>query len=62
MARRQDVFMLDCYSWVLAGNGDYAQADAAIRKALTVGVKDPKILQPARAIESKLESRLLSAY
>ncbi|MCU1338980.1 MAG: hypothetical protein JWO19_4561 [Bryobacterales bacterium] len=54
LARRHDVYTLDAYAWALAASGDYRQADAEIRKALAVGVKDPKILQHAAAIAAKL--------
>jgi tetratricopeptide (TPR) repeat protein len=50
LARRHDVFTLDCYAWALAANGDYSGADAEIHKALAVGVKDPTILYHAGAI------------
>ena len=48
--RRQDVYTLDTYAWALAANGDYDQADTQIRKALAVGVKDPRLLFHAGAI------------
>lgn len=51
IARRKDVFTLDCYAWALAANGRFAEAGAQIRKALDVGVKDPKLLAHARLIE-----------
>jgi len=51
LARRHDVYTLDCYAWALAGTGDYARAEAEIQKALAVGVKDPKILHHAQVIE-----------
>ena len=50
VARRQDVYTLDTYAWALAANGDYDQADTQIRKALAVGVKDPRLLFHAGAI------------
>jgi tetratricopeptide (TPR) repeat protein len=56
LARRQDVFTLDCHAWALAANGNYAGASAEIKKALAVGVKDPRILQHARIIEEHLKS------
>jgi tetratricopeptide (TPR) repeat protein len=54
IARRRDVFTLDCYAWALAANGDYAAANAQIQKALQVGVKDPKILAHAGFIAQHL--------
>ena len=55
LSRRKDVFTLDCHAWALAANGKYADADAEIRKALAVGVKDPRILEHARVIEEHLQ-------
>jgi tetratricopeptide (TPR) repeat protein len=54
LARRHDVYTLDCYAWALAATGDYRRADVEIRKALAVGVKDPKILHHAAVISAKL--------
>ncbi|HEV2198879.1 MAG TPA: tetratricopeptide repeat protein [Bryobacteraceae bacterium] len=54
LARRRDVNTLDCYAWSLAASGDYAGADVQIRKALAVGVKDPRILAHAGAIAMHL--------
>jgi tetratricopeptide (TPR) repeat protein len=59
LARRHDVFTLDSHAWSLAANGDYAHADVEMRKALAVGVKDPKILQHADAIAQHLRKRKL---
>jgi Flp pilus assembly protein TadD len=53
MARRHDVYTLDCYAWALAANGDYQGANRQIQKALSVGVKDPKILRHARQIADR---------
>jgi tetratricopeptide (TPR) repeat protein len=50
MARRHDVFTLDAYAWALAVDGDYAGAQEYIGKALSIGVRDPKILAHARFI------------
>jgi tetratricopeptide (TPR) repeat protein len=55
LSRRHDVFTLDCYAWALASNGDYAGAEAQIRLARAFGVKDPKISQHAKVIESHLQ-------
>ena len=59
MARRHDVYTLDSYAWSLAANGDYANAAAQIRQALAVGLKDPKLLQHAEAIEQHLRQQTL---
>ncbi len=60
LARRQDVFTLDCYAWALAANGEYFAAQEQIQKALKVGVKDPRILSHARSIAMQLENAKLA--
>jgi tetratricopeptide (TPR) repeat protein len=50
IARRHDAFTLDAYAWSLAAAGDYSQANSEMRKALAFGLKDPKVLDHARAI------------
>jgi tetratricopeptide (TPR) repeat protein len=52
--RRKDVVTLDSYAWALAANGDFDAANAQIRKALSVGVKDPRILAHAAFIAGQL--------
>ena len=54
VARRHDVYTLDAYACALAANGKYAEADAQMRKALAVGVKDPTVLAHAREIAGHL--------
>lgn len=54
IARRQDVFTLDCYAWALAATGDYRAAHAQMQKALQVGIKDPKIRSHARFIAEQM--------
>jgi tetratricopeptide (TPR) repeat protein len=61
LTRRRDIFTLDCHAWALAANGNYADASAEIREAIAVGVKDPRILEHARAIEEHLRSAASSA-
>ena len=61
LARRHDVYTLDCYAWALAASGDYRQADIEIRKALAVGVKDPRILRHAEVIAANLTEPAQSA-
>jgi len=53
-ARRHDVFTLDAYAWALAANGDYTAANNFIQQAVSVGVRDPKVLAHARAIAAHL--------
>jgi len=54
LARRHDAFTLDAYAWSLAASGDYAQANAEIKKAVAFGVKDPKVLHHAAEIAQHL--------
>jgi len=61
LARRHDVFTLDCYAWALAANGNFAAANVEIHKALAVGVKDPRILQHAHVIQDHLEQAVASS-
>jgi tetratricopeptide (TPR) repeat protein len=51
LARRHDAFTLDAYAWSLAESGDYMHANQEVRKALAFGLKDPKVVEHARAIE-----------
>lgn len=50
IARRRDVYTSDAYAWALYANGDAAAAQAAIRPALDLRVKDPVILKHAAAM------------
>lgn len=43
IARRQDVYTLDAYAWALYRNGQLAQAQQVIGRALAVGARDPKL-------------------
>ena len=53
LARRQDVFTLDCYAWALYASGKYPEARQAIERALSVGIQDPKLLRHAGEIALK---------
>ena len=61
LARRHDAFTLDAYAWSLAAQGDYAAADAEMKKALAFGVKDPKILKHASEIAERLSQTVAAA-
>jgi tetratricopeptide (TPR) repeat protein len=50
LARRHDAFTLDAYAWSWAGAGDYPRASLEMQKALAFGLKDPKVVEHARAI------------
>jgi tetratricopeptide (TPR) repeat protein len=56
LARRHDIFTLDCYAQALAAAGDYAKAEVQIQKAQATGVKDPKVLAHAGEIEMHLNT------
>ena len=53
LARRQDVFTLDCYAWALYANGKYLQAQVQIQRALSVGIQDAKLFRHAGEIALK---------
>lgn len=53
LARRHDAFTLDAYAWSLAAAGDYRHAAAEMQKALSFGLKDPKVLEHARSIAER---------
>ena len=50
-ARHHDVFTAASYASALSANGDRARAHAEMQKVLALGVKDPRILDCAAAIE-----------
>ena len=49
-AWRRDVFTLDCYAWALHVNGQDKEARKQIESALSVGVRDPKLIRHAAEI------------
>jgi tetratricopeptide (TPR) repeat protein len=53
LARRQDVYTLDCYAWALYANGKYSEAQQQIQRALSVGIQDAKLLRHAGEIALK---------
>src|SRR5215469_15195633 len=48
--RRHDAYTLAAYAWSLAASGDYIHAHTQMQKALAFGLKDPHVLEHARAI------------
>ncbi len=56
-ARRRDVYTLDSYAWALYSTGNYRRAYTQIKKALALGIRDPKILYHAGAIALRLNRR-----
>jgi tetratricopeptide (TPR) repeat protein len=51
---RQDVWTLDAYAWALYANARFPDADAALRKALAVGIQSAQIFDHAGHIAQKL--------
>jgi tetratricopeptide (TPR) repeat protein len=51
--RRQDVHTLDAYAWALFRAGRTAEADAVMKRVLTVGIRDARILTHAGAIAAQ---------
>ena len=56
-ARRHDVFTLDAYAWALHLNGREAEARKQIDAAMSVGVRDPKMLNHADQIATERNGR-----
>jgi tetratricopeptide (TPR) repeat protein len=50
LTRRHDAYTLAAYAWSLAATGDYSRAETQMQKALAFGLKDPRVLEHARAI------------
>jgi tetratricopeptide (TPR) repeat protein len=54
IAARQDVWTLDAYAWALYANAKFQDADAAIQKAIAVGIRSAQIFDHAGHIAQKL--------
>jgi tetratricopeptide (TPR) repeat protein len=50
IARRRDVFTLDCYAWALHVNGQDKEARKQIESALKVGIRDARLFRHAGEI------------
>jgi tetratricopeptide (TPR) repeat protein len=55
IAARQDVWTLDAYAWALYANAKLQDADAAVQKALAVGIQSAQIWDHAGHIALKLK-------
>ncbi len=55
-AARQDVWTLDAYAWALYVNAQYVEADAAIQKAIAVGIQSARIFDHAGHIAQKVNN------
>ena len=51
---RQDVWTLDAYGWALYANARYQDANAAVQKAIAVGIQSAQIFNHAGHIAQKL--------
>jgi tetratricopeptide (TPR) repeat protein len=54
IAARHDVWTLDAYAWSLYANAKFQDADAAVQKAIAVGVQSAQIFDHAGHIAQKL--------
>jgi tetratricopeptide (TPR) repeat protein len=54
VASRQDVSTLDAYAWALNANGKFQDADAAVQKAIAVGIQSAQIFDHAGHIAQEL--------
>ena len=54
IAARHDVRTLDAYAWALYANEKYQDADAAVQKAIAVGIQSAQIFDHAAHIAQKL--------
>jgi tetratricopeptide (TPR) repeat protein len=54
IAARQDVLTLDAYAWALYANAKYQDAEAAVQKAIAVGIQSAQIFDHAGHIAQKL--------
>jgi tetratricopeptide (TPR) repeat protein len=57
MENRHDVWALDAYAWALYANGQYAEAEQQMEKALDIGTRDAVLYYHAGAIEGALGNR-----
>jgi tetratricopeptide (TPR) repeat protein len=60
-AWRHDVFTLDCYAWALHVNGQDEQARKQIQAALSVGIRDPKLMRHADEIAPAMGVKMAAA-
>jgi tetratricopeptide (TPR) repeat protein len=57
IARRSDVYTLDCYAWALAANGRHSEARAQIEQALAIGLRDADMYYRAGVIAAGQRDR-----
>lgn len=56
-AARRDVYTCDALAWCLYKKGQYEEAGEAMREALRLGTRDPRLLYHAGMIENQLGKR-----
>ena len=61
-ARRHDVYTLDAYAWALHVNGQDSEARKQIDAALSVGIRDAKMLRHAGEIALQLGDRAAAQH
>ena len=54
IAKRQDVWTLDAFAWALYANGKFQDADAAVQRAIAVGIQSAQIFDHAGHIAQQL--------
>ena len=54
ISARQDVWALDAYAWALYANAKFQDADAAVQKAIAVGIQNAQIFDHAGHIAQRL--------
>jgi tetratricopeptide (TPR) repeat protein len=62
MGNRHDVRTLDAYAWALYANGQYAEAQQQIEKALTTGARDAVLFYHAGAIEAAIGKKAEASH
>ncbi len=54
MRNRQDVWTLDAYAWALYANARYRDANAALQKAIAIGIQSSQIFDHAGHVAQRL--------
>ena len=62
MENRHDVRTFDAYAWALYANGQFAEAQRQIEKALTVGARDAVLYYHAGAIEAAIGKKAEASH
>jgi Tfp pilus assembly protein PilF len=62
MENRHDVWALDAYAWALYANGQYAEADQQVEKALAIGTRGAVLYYHAGAIEAAFGKKVEASH